>query len=158
MNNKFWYKFVILLMINFGALALGNAWTSSGVTSDWYVNANQAPWTPPGWVFGAAWFTIAVTFSAMMAFIDTSIYRHLDEVKSLFWFSVGLNVAWNPVFFWMKTPWGGVVVLSLLSFAVYKLVDVARDYLGWKVAIFGMPYFLWLMVATSLNMYFAIMN
>ena len=145
-------------MINFGALALGNAWTSSGVTSDWYVNANQAPWTPPGWVFGAAWFTIAVTFSAMMAFIDTSIYRHLDEVKSLFWFSVWLNVAWNPVFFCMKTPWGGVVVLSLLSFAVYKLVDVARDYLGWKVAIFGMPYFLWLMVATSLNMYFAIMN
>ena len=145
-------------MINFGALALGNAWTSSGVTSDWYVNANQAPWTPPGWVFGAAWFTIAVTFSAMMAFIDTSIYRHLDEIQSLFWLSVFLNVMWNPVFFWMKIPWLGVFVLALLSFAVYKLVDMARDYLGWKVAIFGMPYFLWLMVATSLNMYFAIMN
>ena len=158
MKNNFWYKFAVLLMVNFGALALGNAWTSSGVISDWYVNANQAPWTPPGWVFGAAWATIGVTFAVMMAFIDTSTYRHLDQVQRWFWLSVVLNIAWNPVFFGLHAVWTGVGVLMLLSFWIYNLIDFARKTMGWKVAVFGMPYFIWLMIATSLNMYIAIMN
>ena len=66
MKNKFIYKFAILLMVNFGALALGNAWTSSGITSEWYTTANQAPWTPPGWVFGAAWFAYGVSFPSIL--------------------------------------------------------------------------------------------
>ena len=158
MKNKFIYKFAILLMVNFGALALGNAWTSSGITSEWYTTANQAPWTPPGWVFGAAWFSIAVTFSAMMAFIDTSTYRHLDEVKRWFWWSVVLNILWNPVFFWLHMKWLGVAVLIGLSFLIYRLVDFTRKSMGWKVAILGVSYFGWLMIATSLNMYIALMN
>jgi len=158
MKNNFWYKFGILLMVNFGALALGNAWTSTGVISDWYINANQAPWTPPGWVFGAAWFTIAVTFSVMMAFLDTSTYRHLDEIQRWFWYSVALNILWNPVFFWLHAKWMGVIVLLVLSYLIYRLVNFSREALGWKVAVFGMPYFIWLMIATSLNMYIALMN
>ena len=158
MKNKFWYKLAILLMINFGALALGAAWTDPGTNSDWYRLANQAPWTPPGWVFGAAWFTIGVTYSIMMAFLDTSKYRHIDEIQRWFWFSVALNIAWNPVFFWLHAKWMGVVVLVVLSYLIYRLVDFTRESLGWKVAWLGMPYFIWLMIALSLNLYIAIMN
>ena len=146
------------MLINFGALALGNAWTGPGVTSDWYVNANQAPWTPPGWIFGAAWFTIAITYAAMMAYLDTSKYRHLDEVQQWFWFSIVLNIVWNPVFFWLHATWTGVVILVTLAYLIYRLVDFTRKTMGWKVAWLGMPYFIWLMIATSLNMYIAIMN
>ena len=39
------------LIINFGGLAIGQVWTGDGVTSEWYTSLNQAPWTPPGWVF-----------------------------------------------------------------------------------------------------------
>lgn len=158
MKNSFWYKFAVLLMINFGALALGAAWTDPGTNSDWYRLANQAPWSPPGWVFGAAWFTIGVTYSIMIAFLDNSTYRHLDQVQRWFWLSVILNIAWNPVFFGLHAVWTGVGVLLALAACIYYLVDFTRQTLGWKVAIFGMPYFLWLMIAISLNWYFAIMN
>ena len=46
--------FVLFFVLNFAALALGGLFTGSGVTSDWYTKANQAPWTPPGFVFGLA--------------------------------------------------------------------------------------------------------
>ena len=158
MKNKFWYKLVILLMVNFGALALGAAWTDPGTNSDWYRLANQAPWTPPGWVFGAAWFTIGVTYSIMMAYLDTSVYGKWEEVQRWFWFSVVLNIAWNPVFFWLHATGLGVIILLLLAYLIFRLVDFTREAMGWKVAWLGMPYFIWLMIALSLNLYIAIMN
>ena len=49
-------KFTILfLIINFGGLAIGNWFMNNGPISEWYLNLNKAPWTPPGWVFGVAW-------------------------------------------------------------------------------------------------------
>jgi len=158
MNNNWWYKFCILMLVNFGALALGNIWTSSGVTSDWYVYANQAPWTPPGWVFGTAWFTIAITYAAMMAYLDTSVYGKWEQVQRWFWFSVLLNIVWNPVFFTFHAAGLGIILLLSLAYQVFNLVEFTKEKLGWKVAWLGMPYFIWLMIALSLNLYIAIMN
>jgi benzodiazapine receptor len=63
------YRLVIFLALNFSALAIGGLFTSSGVPSDWYVGIAKAPWTPPGWVFGTAWFTIMICFGVYMAYL-----------------------------------------------------------------------------------------
>lgn len=62
-------RLIIFLTINFGALAIGDIFTSKGVPSDWYVDLVKAPWTPPGWVFGFAWTTIMICFSIYMAYL-----------------------------------------------------------------------------------------
>lgn len=47
--------FGLFFIINFGALGLGALlMDSSPIENEWYVQLNKAPWTPPGWVFGAA--------------------------------------------------------------------------------------------------------
>ena len=56
-------------MLNFGALAIGSYFTASGASSDWYQNLNKAPWTPAGWVFGAAWTSIMICYSVYMAYL-----------------------------------------------------------------------------------------
>ncbi|MDG2281196.1 MAG: tryptophan-rich sensory protein, partial [Flavicella sp.] len=48
-------RILLFLVLNFTALAVGGLFTGTGVSSDWYQNLNQAPWTPPGWVFGFMW-------------------------------------------------------------------------------------------------------
>ena len=55
------------LALNFGGLAIGARFTGPGVNSEWYQTLARAPWTPDGWVFGAAWTLIMVTFSIYMA-------------------------------------------------------------------------------------------
>lgn len=56
-------QFLVFLVLNFTALGIGGFATGPGVASSWYQNLNQAPWTPPGWVFGVAWTTIMVCFT-----------------------------------------------------------------------------------------------
>ena len=53
---------ILFLVINFGGLAVGNWLMGAGPTGDWYTNINKAPWTPPGWVFGASWTLIMICF------------------------------------------------------------------------------------------------
>ena len=109
--KKYITTLIVFLTINFGGLAIGQVWTGDGVTSNWYTSLNQAPWTPPGWVFGLAWTTIAITFSILM----TSFYLK-NSVKSLklFFPALLLNIMWNPIFFGLHWVWTGLVVLVLL--------------------------------------------
>jgi benzodiazapine receptor len=153
--KKYFLTLIVFLTINFGGLAIGQLWTGDGVTSDWYTSLNQAPWTPPGWVFGLAWTTIAITFSLLM----TSFYlKNSAKSLRLFFPALILNISWNPVFFGLHWVWTGVMVLVLLSYFIYLIIDSNRKMFGWKYAWLGLPYFIWLMVATSLDMYISIMN
>ena len=69
-----------------------------------------------------------------------------------------LNISWNPVFFGLHAVGLGIIILLSLAYCIFNLVEFTKEKLGWKVAWLGMPYFLWLMVALSLNLYFTIMN
>ena len=59
-------RLVFFFLLNFGALALGSYLMGEGPTGNWYTNLNKAPWTPPGWVFGASWTLIMVCLSIFM--------------------------------------------------------------------------------------------
>lgn len=152
---KYFITFLIFSVLNFGGLGIGQIWTGGGVTSEWYTTLNQAPWTPPGLVFGLAWTTIALTFSAFMSW---SYVQRDIEVLVMYPFALILNILWNPIFFGLHWTWMGVVILLLLSFVIYHMTDFARCIHGWKVAWLLLPYFTWLMIATSLNLYISIMN
>ncbi len=77
-------KILIFLVINFAALGIGGFFTGPGVSSDWYTNLNQAPWTPPGWFFGAAWTTIMICFSFFMAFLYEKSYFKKEIIVLLY--------------------------------------------------------------------------
>lgn len=51
---KFTGTLILFLVLNFGALGIGTILMDNGPQSLWYTSLNQAPWTPMGWVFGAA--------------------------------------------------------------------------------------------------------
>ena len=48
--------------------------------------------------------------------------------------------------------------LQPLSYYIYKIIDLNRKIYGWKIAWLGLPYFIWLMVAMSLDIYISLMN
>ena len=51
---------VLFLALNFLTLYIGVSLYGEGGTSNWYANLNRAPWEPPGWVFGIAWFVLFI--------------------------------------------------------------------------------------------------
>ena len=143
------------LLINFAGLGLGSLFTNPGANSEWYEGLDKAPWTPPGWAFGAAWFTIMVCFSFFCAIRFKSEQKH--TFKKLFISAWILNVLWNPVFFYGQYILTGLIVIfSLTCLIIYWQLKSFRD--EPKVSLLLMPYSLWLCVATSLNAYIFLMN
>ncbi|NVK66824.1 MAG: tryptophan-rich sensory protein [Flavobacteriales bacterium] len=151
-----WKRLILFLILNFGALALGGLFTNTGVSSDWYVNMNQAPWTPPGWVFGAAWTFIMICFSFFMTF-SYDVAKDKSMLITLFVVQWILNVGWNPVFFYYHEVLFGLIVISALTLLVYYFLFKFSSSLKWK-ALFILPYAIWLAIATSLNAYIYLYN
>lgn len=149
-------KILIFLIINFSALAIGGLFTSEGVTSDWYFNLNKAPWTPPGWVFGAAWTTIMICFAVYMAFALKAT-NNITQLVSLFALQWILNVSWNPIFFHLQEVIFALIVIGSLTFLIgfFLFKNITR--LKFK-SLLILPYFIWLLIATSLNAYILIQN
>ena len=99
-------RIILFLVLHFSALAIGGLFTEKGVSSNWYQNLNQAPWTPPGWLFGFMWTLIMICFAIYMAHLVTSkTDRKIIIVR--FGRQWVLNVAWNPVFFHFQAFFAG---------------------------------------------------
>jgi translocator protein len=150
------YKYILFFALNFGALGLGGLFTGKGVASDWYANLSKAPWTPPGWVFGAAWTTIMICFSVYMARAWT---LNEDKKVLLLLFSMQwiLNVGWNPTFFYYHKTLMALIVILLLTIVVGVMMMAYWKTLRTESLLIA-PYFIWLLIATSLNGYIYFKN
>lgn len=155
-KSNMFVPLLIFLVINFAGLGIGGLFTPSGVSSEWYEGLNKAPWTPPGWVFGAAWTLIMITFSIYL----TYLWRMMPDRNlfiGLFIAAWVLNVAWNPVFFYFQQVIPGLIIISVLTlligFYLIKFWPVLK-----LLSLLLLPYLVWLLIATSLNAYILVKN
>lgn len=147
---------LLFLVINFGGLYIGNLLMNNGPMSYWYTALNQAPWTPPGWVFGVAWTLIMICFSVYLAYLFNE--KNSKWIWLLYGVQVLLNVSWNYVFFNQHyTSLGLVVLISLLIVILYFFTTFRADIMS-KMRYLLLPYIIWLCIATSLNLYIIIHN
>lgn len=122
-----------------------------------YEQLTQPPLSPPGWVFGVVW-PILYVLIAIAAYL---IHNSADARKSnaLFWFYVQLllNFSWTIIFFRFELYWASVAVIILLVIlAGYTAVLFGR--INKHAGALMVPYILWLLFATYLNIGVAILN
>lgn len=152
-------RFFVFLAINFSALAIGSyLMGGSPVENTFYQTIEKAPWTPPGWVFGAAWSLIMLCFTFYLTLLTSN--QTFKELRAFYWvFGVQfiLNVGWNPTFFYFYQVFLGLIILLLLIIVIAWFC-----YIGFHKSkmqgVLMLPYFLWLLVAFSLNGYIFLMN
>lgn len=149
-------KIIIFLFINFAALGLGSLFTSGAVSGDWYQNLNKAPWTPPGWVFGAAWTSIMICFAIYMAYAWQNVHNK-NTLMLLFALQWILNVSWNPLFFKYHQVVTGLIVIVSLTLLVGYLFFAYFHHLKIK-SLLLLPYVVWMLIATTLNTYIFFKN
>lgn len=151
---KLYQKVILFLIVNFAALGIGGLLQGPGPMGDWYQSLNKAPWTPPGWVFGAAWTTIMFCFSFFMVYLT----NHETRNKLIVLFSVQffLNIIWNAIFFkHQMIAVALLIIVSLTMLIAYFAFAYAKNLKAkaWLIA----PYLVWLCIACSLNVY-ALLN
>jgi tryptophan-rich sensory protein len=146
---------IVFLIINFGGLAIGSWLMENGPMSNWYTNLNQAPWTPPGWVFGAAWTIIMICFSIYLGKLFT--IENNRKTRIIFFVQFVLNLSWNYIFFNQHLVLFGLISITLLtSLLFYYFFKLSNKVGTYKYLL--LPYMIWLCIATSLNLYILVHN
>lgn len=147
--------FLIFSVINFGGLAFGSWLMDNGPLSDWYTNLNQAPWTPPGWIFGVAWTIIMLCFSVYLSKLFTVIKT--KQLITVYILQVILNVSWNFIFFNLHQVLFALMTIILLTVVIFYMFFKYKKTAN-NISFLLLPYMVWLIIATSLNAYILIYN
>jgi len=127
----------------------------NGPQTQWYTSLNQAPWTPPGWLFGVAWTTIMVCFSFYMASLVNLL--GFNKISVAFGIQIVLNIIWNYFFFNLHQPSFGLIIITLLTCVIFYFFFKYYTILK-AISFLIFPYMVWLLIATSLNLYIVINN
>ena len=154
---------VLFVLIPFVVGGLGSLSTAGNVDG-WYKDADKAFWTPPNWVFAPVWSFLYLS----MGIAAWLIWREADSVLRtrglrLFAIQLALNAIWTPVFFSGYPTWGssafwqGAAIIITMDVVVY-LTIVAFSKVRKLASSLLLPYWSWLLYATTLNVYLALNN
>jgi len=130
----------------------------SGQTRQIYTALIKPPLAPPGWLFGVIW-PLLYLLIGMAAYL---IYQKPQTAESkiairLYWAQLLVNFLWPIVFF--RFEWYDLAVGVIILLDVLVAVAVIRFYNVKKIAGYLMvPYLLWILFATYLNIGVALLN
>lgn len=131
--------------------ASGIVVSGSGV-SVWYPSLTKPAFTPPNWVFGPVWtFLFALLGIAAWLVWRRGLDRFPVKVAlGLFAAQYVVQVAWSGVFFGLRNPFGGLVVIAVLWVGILA-TTIAFDRVDRRAALLCVPYLAWVSFAAVLN-------
>ena len=149
---------IIILAIIF--LAIGGMMSASvnSALNGWFSTLEKPFLNPPNYVFMPVWTVLYVSLSIFVWMIDRQPHSDLIlQARRLFVWQLVLNFFWTPVFFGLHSIIGGLIVLLILDYLVFRLVSVSFQ-INKTCGFIIMPYFLWLLYATYLNISIFLIN
>lgn len=154
---------VALVAIALAVGGLGSLATIQNVDG-WYADAEKAPWSPPNELFAPVWTFLYIAMS-VAAWL---VWRRRDETGvrralTLYVVQLVLNSLWTPVFFGLYPVIGPASLWIALAIILALDVLVLLTMLAfWRVhrlaAWLLVPYWAWLLFATTLNAAVAVLN
>ena len=151
-------KLVISLVACQCAGLVGSIFTSPAIPI-WYAALEKPPFSPPNWLFAPAWGTLYLLMG-VAAFLVWRQGFSKEGVKSalaIFLVQLVINALWSVVFFGLKSPIAGVVVIVVLWAAI--LFTILKFFkLSVAAGSLFIPYILWVSFATALNIAIWMLN
>jgi benzodiazapine receptor len=145
------YSPVIGWIIVFELISAAIGFSTSSGMYPWYIDLKKSSLTPPGYVFSIVWPLLYCS----LAILGYLLYRKrknsgIDKLFKLYWVQMILNWLWSPIFFNLHLTGIALFILMLIvtinSYIILKLIKLnSRD---WYIIL---PYFLWILFATYLN-------
>ncbi|WP_418499765.1 TspO/MBR family protein [Flagellimonas sp.] len=138
---------VVCLLIGF----LSSIATQSSV-NDWYTTLNKPSFTPPNELFAPVWTALYIMMGISAGMVWSKGYHHIWVKTALYHFVFQLlfNALWSIVFFGLKNPLLGLVVILILLTLIILTIKWFRI-ISRPAAYLLVPYMLWVGFAAVLN-------
>ena len=130
---------------------IGSVFTSPAIPG-WYATLTKPGFTPPSWIFAPVWITLYLLMG-ISAFIVWRRGLALKEVRiglGVFVAQLILNALWSVMFFGLRSPLAGFVVIVLLWLLILLTIALFRK-VSMAAAVLLLPYILWVSYASVLN-------
>ncbi len=137
---------------------IGGLFTAPAIAT-WYNLLRKPSFNPPAWVFGPVWTALYLMMGVAAFLVWRKGWGNAQVKVALVVFGLQLllNFLWSPVFFGMRSPLGGLLVIVPLWGAILAtIVLFAR--VSVPVAVLMVPYLLWVSFATVLNYALYLLN
>jgi len=150
-------KLILLIILCQMVGIVGSYYTINSIPT-WYAFLDKPFFNPPNFVFGPVWTTL-------YTLMGISVYRVMEGKKkkekqpalNLFWWQLGFNFVWTPIFFGAQNLFGALLIILILwvlifnTIKAFKKIDKLSSYLLW-------PYLAWVSFATLLNFSLWLLN
>lgn len=151
MRLKLTVKILISIAICFAVGLIASVATQSTVNT-WFTTLEKPFFNPPPWLFAPVWIVLYIMMGIALALVWHRGLHHLWVKTALyhFAFQLLLNALWSIVFFGLKSPLLGLlviiplIVVLLMTFKWFRIVYKPAAYLL-------IPYIIWIFFATALN-------
>jgi len=123
-----------------------------------YNSLNRPFLTPPAWIFAPVWTILYITmFAALFLFAAKPSFQNKRKGYALFFSQIIINVCWAPVFFGLENT--GLALILIIILDIFVLLNIITFYKISKIsAIILIPYFIWILFATYLNIGIFVLN
>ena len=152
---KKWLPYIISIAIALGVGGLGAVLTMNSM--DIYSTLNQPALSPPGFLFPIVW-TILYTLMGISAAI---IYKTDDPERTqalkIYAFQLIVNFLWTIIFFNLRQFLFSFIWLVLLDVLVVIMISKFHK-ISPLAAWLQIPYLLWILFATYLNLGIYLLN
>jgi benzodiazapine receptor len=130
---------------------IGSLFTSPAIP-DWYASLAKPGFTPPNAVFAPVWIGLYafMGISAFLIWRKGWSDRQVRAGLAVFAAQLFLNALWSAVFFGLRSPLAGFLVIVLLWVLIALTVALFRR-VSLPAAVLLLPYLLWVSYASVLN-------
>ena len=125
--------------------------------SNWYNSLNSPALSPPVWFFAPVWILLYLLMLISLVFFI--VEQNEDKGLGYFYFAFQLilNIIWSPIFFIAKNILFALVVLCILD--IFVILTICKFYQVSKLSAWLLiPYFVWILFASYLNLGYFVLN
>lgn len=153
-----WLKFLASVAACQLAGLLGTLFTMKAIPT-WYAGLQKPSFTPPNWLFGPMWISLylLMAVAAYLVWQKGLAAKGVRAALTVFLFQLLLNALWSPVFFGLRSPLAGAVIIVMLWLAILATI-IAFAKISPPAAWLLVPYILWVSLASALNISIYFLN
>ena len=121
-----------------------------------YNELNMPPLAPPRYIFGIVWTVLYILMGISYSILETN--KDIDDkIKKIYYTQLIVNVIWPIIFFVLKLRFISIIWIIILLVLIIKMIKLF--YSKNKISAYlQIPYLIWTIFATYLNIGVYILN
>lgn len=122
-----------------------------------YMQLVKPPLSPPKQIFGVVWPILYALMAFAAAIVYNKNFNFSEKPLNLYFIQLIVNFCWSIIFFRLNSYWLALIVLIILDILVIYLTVLFHKFN--KISfILILPYLIWILFATYLNLGIALLN